>query len=124
VPYEHIPALLAGSHIGLEVALPTPLNTLLWPRKVFEYMAAGLPVIRADYPAWADFAPVGCLTVNPEDEAAIAAALLRLASDAGLRERLGREGRGLVEGRYHWEPEGAKLVALYESLIGPPAPGN
>ncbi len=124
VPYERIPALLAESHIGLEVALPTPLNMLLRPRKVFEYMAAGLPVIRADYPAWDDFAPVGCLAVNPEDEAAIAAALARLAADAGLRERLGREGRALVEARYRWEPEGARLVALYESLIGPPAPGN
>lgn len=120
VPYPAIPALLAEAHIGLEVALPTRLNALLWPRKVFEYMAAGLPVIRADYPAWDAFAAEGCLAVDPADEGAIRAALLTLARDPDLRARLGSQGRVLVQNRFRWDNEARTLVELYAGLIGAP----
>ncbi len=120
VPYEGIPDLLAASHLGLELALPTPLNTLLWPRKVFEYMAAGLPVLRAHYPAWEAFAPVGSVAVDPEDVDAIAGALRRLVEDADLRARLGAAGRALAQERYRWDNEARTLLDLYASLIGPP----
>ena len=118
VPYPAIPGLLAAAHIGLEVALPTPLNALLWPRKVFEYMAAGLPVIRADYPAWDAFAAEGSLAVDPADAGAIQAALLRLARDPDLRARLGAAGRELVQNRFRWDNEARTLLAMYEGLVG------
>ncbi len=120
VPYPAIPALLAEAHIGLEVALPTPLNTLLWPRKVFEYMAAGLPVIRANYPAWDSFAAEGCLAIDPADEGAIRAALLRLALDPDQRARLGAAGRRLVQNRFRWDNEARTLLAMYAGLVGAP----
>ncbi len=118
VPYEQVPALLAEAHFGLELALPTRLNRLLWPRKVFEYMAAGLPVLRADYPAWESFAPVGTVAIDPTDEAAITAALARLATDADLRARLGSAGQQLARERYTWDQDARKLIGLYADLLG------
>lgn len=118
VPYEQVPALLAEAHFGLELALPTRLNRLLWPRKVFEYMAAGLPVLRADYPAWQSFAPVGTVAIDPTNAAAITAALRDLATDSALRARLGAQGAQLARERYTWAEEARKLVAMYADLLG------
>ena len=120
VPFEEVPALLAGAHIGLATLLPTPLNRIGWPRKVFEYMAAGLPVLRSDFPLWDAFAAEGSVTVNPLDEAAIAEALARLAAVGDLRRRLGMAGQRLVRERYRWANEADALLDLYGRLIGIP----
>ncbi|MGB6894577.1 MAG: hypothetical protein WBF37_01335, partial [Dehalococcoidia bacterium] len=50
---------------------------------------------------------------------ALARALARLADDADLRERLGRGGRALVEGRYRWQDNAAQMERLYQTLAGP-----
>jgi glycosyltransferase involved in cell wall biosynthesis len=75
--------------------------------KVLQYMAAGLPVVAN---------PVGVHVemVHHEETGFLAettgewvAALARLAGDPGLRERMGRAGRRVVEERYS-VPVGAK----------------
>lgn len=120
VAYEDVPRLLAESHIGLVTLLPTPQYVISQPSKMFEYMAAGLPVLRSDFPVWNAFATEGSLTVDPTDERAIAAALTRLATDPALRARLGAAGRRVVQARYSWTIEAEKLLAVYNGLIGPP----
>lgn len=75
------------------------------PLKVYEYLAAGMPVIASDVgqiPSILRHGHTGLL-VPPAVPAAIAAALARLASSEDLRERLGAQGRAAAVGLYSWD---------------------
>jgi colanic acid biosynthesis glycosyl transferase WcaI len=44
-PRAELPAILAGSDIGLAVLKPSPIFRTVVPTKIYEYMATGLPVL-------------------------------------------------------------------------------
>ncbi|MFE4543528.1 glycosyltransferase family 4 protein [Arthrobacter sp. NPDC056727] len=75
------------------------------PLKVYEYLAAGLPVVASgvgQIPSILHHERTGLL-VKPADPGAIAAALLRLGSDPALRVRLGTRARAAAVGLYSWD---------------------
>ncbi|MFF2316566.1 glycosyltransferase family 4 protein [Arthrobacter sp. NPDC058097] len=75
------------------------------PLKVYEYLAAGLPVIASrvgQIPSILQHERTGLL-VKPADPGAIAAALGRLGADAALRDRLGTRARAAAVGLYSWD---------------------
>jgi starch synthase len=75
------------------------------PLKVYEYLAAGLPVVASgvgQIPSILQHESTGLL-VKPADPGAIAAGLGRLGADAGLRERLGTQARAAAVGLYSWD---------------------
>ncbi|MFN6956200.1 MAG: glycosyltransferase [Acetobacteraceae bacterium] len=99
-------------------------HRLALPHKLFDCMAAGLPVIVPGFgPEVARVvAEAGCgIALDPGDPAAIGDALHRLA-DPALRARLGAAGRAAVLGRFAWENEAERLAALYRALLPGHAP--
>jgi glycosyltransferase involved in cell wall biosynthesis len=88
------------------------------PNKLFEYMAAGLPIVASDFPLWREIVEAaGCgLLVDPRDSDAIAAAIERLLANEREAAGLGARGREAFESQYSWDGEAAKLLALYERL--------
>lgn len=88
------------------------------PVKMFEYMAAGLPVIASRFPLWQDIVEGNdCgVCVDPRDPAAIAAAIDRFCRDPELARRMGENGRRAVRARYNWNSEADKLAAFYDRL--------
>jgi glycosyltransferase involved in cell wall biosynthesis len=56
------------------------------------------------------------LVVPYGNPAALQAALERLQSDPGLRQRLGSNARRVYEQRYSWEIMRQRLLGLYASL--------
>ncbi len=87
------------------------------PLKLFEYMAAGRPVVASDLPAWADVVQDGAtaLLVPPGDADALAAALARLRADPVLRDRLGASARDRALAHYTWD---ARARAILRQLAG------
>ncbi len=82
---------------------------------VLEAMAAGVPVIAANRAALPEVCGDAALLVDPQDVAAIAAALGQLMSDATLAERL--VVAGLQRAReFRWEKAAAETWKVYESL--------
>lgn len=117
-PRAIVQQVLNEARIGLVVIHPEPGLTEALPTKLFEYMAAGLPVISSDIPLWKQIVDdAGCgLTVNPRDPAAIARAIEYLLDHPGEAEAMGRRGREAVSTRYNWECESRQLLELYERL--------
>jgi glycosyltransferase involved in cell wall biosynthesis len=75
------------------------------PLKVYEYLAAGLPVVASgvgQIPSILQHERTGLL-VKPGDPGAIAAALGRLGADAALRQGLGARARAAAVGFYSWD---------------------
>lgn len=115
---REVSKLLVESSAGLVTYLPMPNHIEALPTKIFEYMAAGLPVIASDFPLWHEIVEGGeCgLCVDPGDPAAIAKAIETIVGDPELAERMGANGRRLVEERYNWSIEERTLLALYREL--------
>ena len=103
---------------------PSTLNhRLTTPNKLFEAMAACVPVVASDLPGMAPIVRAsGCgLVVDPTDPAAIAAALGTLLDQPPTdREAMGRRGRDAHLETYNWESQAALLLAEYGRLTGRP----
>ncbi|MFN3791830.1 glycosyltransferase [Massilia sp.] len=114
-----IARVMGRAFAGLVTLLPTASYREALPVKMFEYMAAGIPVIASDFPLWRDIVEGSrCgLCVDPRDPAAIAAAIDHLASHPRQAREMGANGRRAVLDRYNWENEEAKLIAFYADLL-------
>lgn len=118
----HVPPLEARSltenaRVGLVVLMPTPAYIQAIPTKLFEYMAAGLPVIASDFPLWRSIVEeAGCgLLVDPRDVQAIADALQVLIDDPDRAAAMGAAGREMVHRKYNWKLEEPNLLRAYKS---------
>lgn len=117
---EEVSALLGNSMIGLVLFQSAHNHVESQPTKLFEYMAAGLPVVASDFEHWRKLVdlPQAGLTVEPQDAAAVAGAVCQLVRDRKAAEDMGRRGQQMSESVQNWNTQGANLVRLYDSLIG------
>jgi colanic acid/amylovoran biosynthesis glycosyltransferase len=84
------------------------------PTVLIEAMALGTPVVSTDVTGIPELLADGVtgLAVPQHDDAALAAALARLLDDPGLRERLARAARALVERDFDSRRQAGQLAAL------------
>ena len=110
---------LRRARVGLVVLHPPPNYLVSLPIKLFEYQAAGLPVVASDFPLWRRLVEEsGCgLLVDPLDPEAIAEAVAYLLDHPDEAAAMGERGRAAVEARYNWEAEAGNLQALYARLV-------
>jgi glycosyltransferase involved in cell wall biosynthesis len=88
------------------------------PVKMFEYMAAGIPVIASRFPLWRDIVEGNqCgVCIDPGDPGAIAAAIDHFVLHPEIARRMGENGRKAVLERYNWLTESRKLIEFYDKL--------
>jgi glycosyltransferase involved in cell wall biosynthesis len=110
-----LPAVMAA----LDVALYVPLESDGMSRVLFEYLAAGRPLIAARTGVVPEVLAddVHALLVPAGDAAALADALARLVGDAALRARLGRAAREVALDRYSGARLAEALEAHYARLV-------
>ena len=82
-------------------------------------MARGVPVACSDRSSLPEVAGDAALLFDPEDVAAIRAAILRLLADDTLRARLSAAGPGQAA-RFSWERTAELTVASYRRALGRP----
>jgi hypothetical protein len=115
---EGVAGVLREARVGLLVLHPVPAHLESLPIKLFEYMAAGIPVVASDFPFWRELVDGAGVLVDPHDVDAIAAAIDELLGDPTRGEELGARGREAVATRYAWEGEARRLLSLYERFGG------
>ncbi|THB70884.1 MAG: glycosyltransferase [Desulfovibrio sp.] len=122
VDRSELPALLRRSRAGLLLYHPEPNHIEALPNKLFEYMAAGLPVIASDFPLWKEIiSQAQCgVTVDPLDVEAVAKAMAAMISDPNAAEAMGQNGAEYATQHFAWEQEKEILLALYSRLTPPP----
>ena len=104
---------------GVVTFLPLPNHINAQPNKIFEYMAAGLPVIGSNFPLWKELIEGNAcgLCVNPTQPSEIAAAIHYLASHPEQALQMGANGKKMVQNTYNWTAEERKLQAFYQKVL-------
>jgi glycosyltransferase involved in cell wall biosynthesis len=122
---KQIVEMLGRASAGLVLYLPEGQNHCAMPHKLFEYMAAGIPVIASDMPHWRRLLDgVDCaLFVDPRKPQAIADAIQFVIEHPAEAARMGRIGREAVHARYNWESQAQAMVKLYNGLLELPCAG-
>lgn len=110
-----ISSVWRSAHIAV---LPSRREGL--PTSLLEAAACGRPLVATDVPGCREIARAGvnALLVPPDDPAALADAICRIAQDGELRRRFGRASRRIVETEYSSDIVGREVVALYDRLSG------
>jgi glycosyltransferase involved in cell wall biosynthesis len=119
IPYEEVQKWLTKGKVGLVCLHPVENYRESLPIKMFEYMAAGLPLVATDFPLWREIVETsncGLIAdaLNPKD---IAEKVTRILTDEALRQKMSEDGRRAHEEIYNWHVEEEKLLALYEKLL-------
>lgn len=115
-PHAEVLAALGSVRLGLLVLHPHRIFREALPVKLFEYMAAGLPVVVSDFPNWRRIVEgAGCgVLVDPVDPAAVAEGIRQLLTRPNEAAAMGERGRVHALKHYSWGAEAEQLLALYK----------
>jgi glycosyltransferase involved in cell wall biosynthesis len=107
--YTQLPDVLRAADAGLIPYARNPLTESIFPMKVYEYLAAGLPVVATPLPALADVAEVA---TAPDAEGIARLLEEAIATDGPAR----REERSRIAAAHSWERRLEEIAAAVEAL--------
>ena len=116
-PPSRVPLYLAAGDVGVVPNRSKPDISARYtsPLKVFEALAAGLPLVASDLPSLRDVleSEEDAVFVAPDDSRALAAGIARLVADEELRASLAARGRARAP-ELTWDARAARLLEWME----------
>jgi len=110
--------IMERSSLGLLLYHPEPNHTNAQPNKLFEYMAAKLPVLASNFPLWEEIIKIHQfgICVNPLDPKAISEGIVTMLT-SGEIEKMGTAASQAVLNQFNWKNEEKVLINFYKLLL-------
>ena len=120
VPKGEMTEALAAADACIAILKPIEMYKTVFPNKVFDYMAAGRPVILAIDGVIREVveSAQGGIIVPPGDAESLSDAIRQLARDPQNRQILGQNGRSYIEIHFDRTVVAEKLNTLIERMVG------
>ncbi len=111
---------LAAADVCVAILRNVPMFRTTYPNKVFDYMAAGRPVVLAiDGVIREVIEAAGCgVCVPPGNPVALAEAVCQLSRDPARGRTMGLSGRAYVQEHFHRDKQAEQFAELVEKLAG------
>ncbi|NCC05538.1 MAG: glycosyltransferase, partial [Proteobacteria bacterium] len=118
-PKERMPDFLAATDACLVLLIRSELFKTVLPSKIFEAMATGRPIVLGVEGESREMVEEGgCgLCIEPENDAELAEAVLKLARDSGLRRELGERGQDYVARNFDRETLAVRYLGILEGVV-------
>jgi glycosyltransferase involved in cell wall biosynthesis len=110
-PYDTLPAAIAAFDVALIPYLDNPYTQSVFPLKVFEYLAAGKPVVASGLPSIAGLEPHVRLALDHDSFVSAVRAALAVGA-TGVDERVALAARNT------WDDRTERLLGLVEGALG------
>jgi len=116
---EEIADILSRSKAGIVTLHPIVNYQDALPVKMFEYMAASIPVIASNILLWQEIIEdANCgICVDPMNPNEIANAIEYIMTHQDEAQKMGENGKKAVTEKYNWSIEEAKLMRVYEEIM-------
>ena len=117
-PHELMP-ILNRATVAVSPSLRVPQQIKGFHTKLYEYMAAGLPVVASDLPhEYELISRNNCgILARPEEPETFASAILGLVCDRERAFQLGMNGQKAFAEYYSWESELPNLLKFYDQIL-------
>lgn len=115
---KEVNELYGRARTGIVIYQPAANHIESQPIKMFEFMAAGLPVVASNFPLWKGIlegADCG-ICVDPTKVEEVRDACLYMIDHPEEAQRMGTNGKKAVDSLYNWNNEKEKLLDLYRAL--------
>jgi len=119
IPKSEMPTALAAADACIAILKPLEEYKTTYPNKVFDYMAAGRPIVLAiDGVIRAVVESAGCgIFAQPADSAALSEAIRALAANRAESKKMGSRGRAYLEAHFSRAAIGESLLKLLSELV-------
>ena len=114
LPFEHLCHLYRASRVAVSIPLMDG-----FPASIFEAMAVGCPLVVSNDRSYEGVIEdgVNAISIEPTDDEALAAALIRVFQDERLFDRLREQGFRTVKEKGDFVHEVGRLMRTYEQLL-------
>ncbi len=111
IPNTDLPAIYSGASVFLYASLRESFGI-----PILESMACGTPIVTSTVSAMPEIAGEGAVLVDPLDEDAIAAAIVKLQTDPAFWQAQREYGLKRVK-KFSWKKTAEELLALYQQVV-------
>lgn len=110
--------LYGAARAGICIYQPAQNHFEAQPIKLFEFMAAGLPVVASNFELWKEIIEENkCgICVDPCNAEDVRSRCEELLKSPDYAQIMGMNGRIAVETKYSWKSEEKKLIYLYNTI--------
>ena len=119
LPQKEIYKIFNNSKLGIVTLHPTKTYLPSIPVKIFEYMAAGLPIVCSNFDFWEEliFKKYKCaVQVDPLSSSEIAGAVEHLMYNDIVSKKMIEEGIRAIKETFNWNIEEKKLYDVYNRI--------